>query len=147
MILISHRGNLDGPDPFLENTKDYIIEALHRGYNCEIDVWYLNNNFYLSHDEPEEKHKIDYDWLIRPGLYIHCKNIEALNKLYKFHVFFHDKDACVFTSRREIWTYPGEILTGQSIAVMPEMASYTDEELKGALGICSDYIIKYKDWK
>ena len=38
MILISHRGNIDGKNPEKENTVAYITEALDKGYHCEIDV-------------------------------------------------------------------------------------------------------------
>ncbi|NJO91138.1 MAG: hypothetical protein HC831_20850 [Chloroflexia bacterium] len=88
MILIAHRGNINGPRPKWENDKSYVIDAVNAGYKCEIDVWYLNNNFYLSHDYPKHHHLIDLDFLIRPVFYIHCKNIPALQKLIKFNTFF-----------------------------------------------------------
>ena len=40
MIFISHRGNLEGPNPERENNPDYISEALERVYSVEVDVWY-----------------------------------------------------------------------------------------------------------
>ena len=38
MILISHRGNIDGKNEVWENHPKYIIEALEAGYDFEIDV-------------------------------------------------------------------------------------------------------------
>jgi hypothetical protein len=53
MILISHRGNLNGPNPERENHPDYIWEALRAGYEVEIDVWWVEGKFKLGHDEPQ----------------------------------------------------------------------------------------------
>lgn len=144
MILISHRGNLDGIIKKWENTPSYILEALQAGFKCEIDVWGLNNVFYLSHDYPSNIHKISIDFLKNNNFYIHCKNIEALYSLIELNCFFHYKDDYTLTTRGEIWTYPGKILTKKSIAVLPEISNYSDEDLKQCLGICSDYITKYK---
>ena len=38
MILIAHRGNIDGPNPEMENNPQYIDKAIDSGYNVEIDV-------------------------------------------------------------------------------------------------------------
>ena len=40
MILISHRGNINGKKPDLENKPEYIQNAIKLGYNVEIDVWW-----------------------------------------------------------------------------------------------------------
>ena len=40
MILISHRGNLKGINPQRENEPLYIVEALEKGFDVEIDVWW-----------------------------------------------------------------------------------------------------------
>ena len=58
MILISHRGNLDGPKPEKENNPKYIWEALNEGYQVEIDVWY-DKGWWLGHDRPKYKAKIN----------------------------------------------------------------------------------------
>jgi hypothetical protein len=52
MILISHRGNLNGKDVDNENNPLYIDRALGKGYDVEVDVWYVNGKWYLGHDEP-----------------------------------------------------------------------------------------------
>ena len=38
MILIAHRGNVNGKNPERENTIEYIEEAIKKGYHCEIDI-------------------------------------------------------------------------------------------------------------
>ena len=57
MILISHRGNINGKINELENNPDYINDALIIGYDVEIDIWVINNELFLGHDEPV--HNID----------------------------------------------------------------------------------------
>ena len=53
MKLISHRGNLEGPNPERENHPDYIYEAIQAGYDVEIDIWFVDGKFKLGHDEPQ----------------------------------------------------------------------------------------------
>ena len=45
MILISHRGNLNGTSPF-ENHPEYIQKALLKGFDVEIDVWFFGDGGY-----------------------------------------------------------------------------------------------------
>ena len=45
MKLIAHRGNINGPNPEMENNPEYILNTLSLGYDCEIDVHLINNNF------------------------------------------------------------------------------------------------------
>jgi glycerophosphoryl diester phosphodiesterase len=54
MKIISHRGNLDGAVWQRENTMLYILEALARGFDVEIDVWLSNGVLRLGHDGPME---------------------------------------------------------------------------------------------
>lgn len=142
MILISHRGNIEGKQPELENNPSYIDKAINLGYNVEIDLWVSNNKLYLGHDNPQ--YKIDslfFDNKINK-LWIHCKNIKALEwiKNKPYHYFWHEKDTITLTSQKYIWAYPGNQPIQNSIAVMPEI--YNDT-IKNCLGICSDYIKKY----
>ena len=55
MYLISHRGNLDGPNVKDENKPNYILYALSKGYDVEIDVRIYKDKFFLGHDEPQYK--------------------------------------------------------------------------------------------
>lgn len=144
MILISHRGNLEGPNPTRENTAKYIDEAIGAGFEVEIDIWELNGKIFLGHDEP--LHEISMDWLLKrkTKLWVHCKNTLAMARLIEtdLHVFWHEQDKLTLTSKNFIWVYPGHQPVANSIAVMPEI---NDDELGAVTGICSDYIKKYRD--
>lgn len=141
MKLISHRGNLDGPKIDLENSPEYINNALSNGYDVEIDVRFINGFFYLGHDQAE--HKIEKNFLQTEGLWCHAKNIEALEELRKLNCvyFWHENDDYTLTSNGYIWAYPGKKLTKNSICVLPEKISYSKID---CAGICSDYVVKYK---
>ena len=140
MILISHRGNIDGKKPELENTPNYIQKALDLGYHIEIDVWY-DNGFYLGHDSPQ--HKVSFDYLINNKFWCHAKNLEAIIEMKKhpIHCFWHQKDDITLTSQGYIWAYPGKQQIKNSIAVLPEI--YNDD-ISQCIGICSDIIESYK---
>ena len=109
MVLISHRGNLNGKIPELENTLEYINKALKAGYDVEVDVW-LNSydQFCLGHEAPQPGYLSPYgdslvevEFLKRNGLWCHAKNISALNAMVKedIHCFWHQKDDVTLTSR------------------------------------------------
>lgn len=144
MLLISHRGNLDGPNPEKENHPNYVGAALYDGYHVEVDVWYVDGEFVLGHDAPT--YQVGYQWFYNSRLWCHCKNIEALYKLSPnplVNAFMHGEDDAVLTSQNYIWTYPKSTLklTDKSIAVLPER---TEEwpGLNNCFGICTDYVNK-----
>ena len=142
MLKISHRGNLNGKKPELENSPKYIFEAINNGYDVEVDIWY-NNKWYLGHDEPT--YEIDLMNLnsLFNRIWFHCKNLQALQELSKIsniNYFWHQNDSFTLTSNKYIWTYPGEKLTEFSICVLPELSNYSKLELKNCAGICSDFI-------
>ena len=148
MILISHRGNIDGKKPHLENQPEYIDEAISLGYDVEIDIWGIDGELFLGHDEPQ--YPTDFDWLKErsSNLWIHCKNIDALlyftdidYSLELFNYFWHETDTVTLTSENWIWAFPGKQPINGSIAVLPEI--YNDD-VSDAAGVCSDYIEKYK---
>ena len=148
MIYISHRGNLTGPNKKWENHPDYIQKALDGGFNVEVDVWYKDSSFYLGHDKPE--HKINVNFLKKNGLWCHAKDIDTLNIMLSYsdiHCFWHQEDDVTLTSRNFIWTYPGKTLTENSIAVLPELNNDNSITMlpKKVLGICSDFIVSYKE--
>lgn len=145
MIFISHRGNMYGKDPERENTIKAIDAALHEGFDVEIDVWMVDDELFLGHDEPETL--ISLTWLTKraDSLWIHCKNLESLSFFNSFNLnfnyFFHDTDDATLTSLNFMWIYPGKQPVAGSIAVMPEI---NDESVENCLGICSDEIYRYR---
>ena len=84
MKLISHRGNLEGPNPERENHPDYIYEAIQAGYDVEIDVWWVDGKFKLGHDEPQYDFPFELFENYSSKLWIHCKNIDAMVALNDF---------------------------------------------------------------
>lgn len=142
MLLIAHRGNINGKNPEKENTVDYLQEAINKGYDVELDVRYIDGVFYLGHDDPQEECP---EWLLQStNSWVHAKDIttlqECMDRDYS-NVFFHDSDDAVLTSSGLLWTFPGKELTIRSIQVMPE---YVDEEFNhDCFGICSDKVGEY----
>ena len=149
MIYISHRGNINGRIEDVENKPEYINDTILLGYDVEVDVWFVDGEWWLGHDKP--KYKISVQWLEerQDKLWIHCKNVEAMvelesgNKHYDgFNFFWHETDTLTLTSLSFIWVYPGKQPIKGSIAVMPEIYN---EDVSQCYGICSDYIEKYKN--
>lgn len=143
MILISHRGNINGKQLNRENHPNYIDEAIELGYDVEVDVWVKNDLVYLGHDSPDTL--IPIQWLTDRynKLWVHCKNTEALVYLKEkesLNVFWHEEDTVTLTSKSYIWAYPGKQPIEKSIAVMPELHS---DDLSKCIGVCSDYIKNY----
>ena len=146
MKLIAHRGLINGPNKRIENQPVTIKSSLEKGYDCEIDLWVLDDRFYLGHDEPQ--YNITREFLNQPGLWIHAKNLTALHWLLDtdLNYFWHELDKYTLTSRGYIWAYPGNRVTDRSVQVMPEMADLTLSNLDwDCFAICSDWILKIQD--
>ncbi len=145
MKLISHRGNIFGKNPDLENRPDYILQAIKKGYDCEIDVWLVRNKIFLGHDKIKEKlYEVKIDFLKNKKLWCHAKNIEALNLMIKsnIHCFWHEDDLITITSKGWLWCHPRQKKGFKnSITVLPELYKTKTNTFEG---ICSDYIEKYK---
>ena len=142
MILISHRGNISGKEPGLENMPEYIESALQLGYDVEVDVWY-DQGFWLGHDNP--LYKIDVNFLQRQELWCHAKNLEALTEMKKYsniHYFWHQDDHCTLTSKNLVWVHPNTKPVPGTISVLPEIHS---QDVSQCMGVCSDYIENYKN--
>jgi hypothetical protein len=147
MIFIAHRGLTNGPDKTKENSPSTILDAREKGFDCEIDLWVFYKNLWLGHDEPT--YKIDEEFLSISGVWIHCKNSEALHycmskKNLKF--FWHENDSYTLTSNGIIWSYPDKEVSNNTIKLMPE---WKDPEFKKVFdnpcyGVCSDYVEKLK---
>ena len=105
--IISHRGNLTGPNSVLENSQGAIEKALSLGFDVEIDLLKAGRFFFSGHGGPE--YLIDKEFLETTGLWIHCKDIETLDYMIItgfVNFFFHEKDSCTLTSSHYIWTSP-----------------------------------------
>ena len=142
MILISHRGNINGRNLNLENGQRYCQKAIDAGYNVEIDVHFYDGILWTGHDRPQ--YRVDDDFLLQEEVWCHAKDIMALRRLLELetHCFFHQNDPVTLTSKGYMWTYPTQPLTEKSICVKPEVQLIA---LKHSAGICSDVIEKYTD--
>lgn len=148
MLIISHRGNIEYPKPKLENKLSYIDTALNLGYNVELDIFY-DNGFWLGHDKP--MYKTAYRWLVNRSnfLWIHCKNLEALQKVKNSNIlnyFWHETDSYTLTSNGYIWTFPNKKVPIGGICVLPDDPTNPNKTYDSSNwgGVCSDYI---KNWK
>jgi hypothetical protein len=143
MRYIAHRGLTEGPNAGLENQPEQISKSLAEEFDCEIDLWVVNSDFYLGHDNPD--YPVHKEFLNQPGLWIHCKNLEALEfcqRNVNLNYFWHQTDDYTLTSKGYIWAYPGKKLSEFSIMVMPESVDPTLSNTRNVscYAICSDYV-------
>jgi hypothetical protein len=146
MILIAHRGNIHGPKPEYENMPYHIEEAIHFGYDVEVDVWSDGTWFWLGHDKPETFIDLDFLDKYTDRLWCHAKSPQTLITLLvaKLHCFYNVDDNVTLTSKNVIWTHPNcAILTRNSICVLPERGR---KSFGKAYGICSDYVGDFKEF-
>lgn len=149
MKLIAHRGNINGQNTELENKPEYILETISLGYDCEIDVRYVNDTLYLGHDLPQYEISINFLLSNSHKLWIHCKNMDALDFLIKYkdlNIFWHENDTYTITSKQYIWSYVGAQTTKNIICVMPELQSQNIVTNNNSFfGICTDQCLKYQN--
>jgi hypothetical protein len=139
MKYISHRGNLTGVYPEKENSPAYIQEALAAGFDCEIDVWYIDGKLSLGHDAPTYATTVEF--LQDNRLWCHAKNAEALEFMLanNIHCFWHENDQRVLTSRGYVWTYPHkQLIDNAVIVVLDKEINY--ESISRAVAVCGDYV-------
>src|ERR1700729_2169762 len=109
-IIISHRGNLTGPNTAThgENHPQSIKNVLNKGFGCEVDVrWIEDKGYFLGHDKPE--YAIDKDFFYNRDLYIHCKDVLTMSKLVNmdYFCFFHQNDDIALVANSGLlWSYP-----------------------------------------
>lgn len=136
MITISHRGNVNGRDLNAENSPHQIITVLNRGFDCEVDLWYFDGSFFLGHDKPT--YPAGHKLLLTKGLWIHCKNLAALERVPRCTNFFwHQNDDFTLTSHGYIWTFPKKEVGKRSVIVDNNKGWRSKYD---CYGVCSDYI-------
>lgn len=148
MIKYSHRGNINGKILEKENSIEYIKKSIELGYNCEVDVRYINNTLFLGHDFSQYIIDINELLKIKDKILIHCKSSETLNYFIKnypeFEIFYHDIENCVLTSKNHIVCGPNtkENFTENTIIALPE-DFINIPDYKNIYGIISDYVSVY----
>ena len=142
MLLISHRGNINGPTS-KENSPSYIDEAIELGYDVEIDVWYHQEQYWLGHDKPQ--YKVDLQFLLNraENLWCHAKNLKALENMLnnKIHCFWHHSDDYAVTSEGYIFTH-SNITKETPRSIIVSLSG--DHPVKNPAGVCSDHVSRYK---
>ena len=147
MILIAHRGNIDGIVKEKENKPSYLREALEAGYDIEVDIRLTPDGWFLGHDGPE--HKIDerfFEDFDPVHVWYHAKNAAALAALHErptLNYFWIDNDEFALTSKGYIWVHTRtQELPAGSICVLPEVRK-SNAGMLDCAGICTDYVTKY----
>ena len=155
MIIIAHRGLLDGPNDQLQNNPKQIEKALAENFDVELDVWYQNGKYFLGHDTPN--YEVTWDWLSQPNLWLHCKNLPAFFNMREntivHNYFWHENDAVIITSKNKLWSFLGkpEVENPKCICVMPEV-TYSWIEIEQLvksqrwMGYCTDYPRQLSKW-
>ena len=135
-------------NPDRENYPDYIDEAIGHGFDAEVDIWIVNNQYFLGHETPQ--YPIDLKWLNERcnNLWCHAKNLEGLHNLIhgNLNVFWHQNDDYTLTTHNFIWTYPNREIREFSYRQIILLFDWTNDNIKIPHGgICSDEIILYKN--
>ena len=150
MIVISHRGNLRGPNKEEENRPSYIKLALRECDFVEVDIWIEDGVVKMGHDHGQ--YDLDVSLFKEDRIIWHAKNLEALKflKYNNLHYFFHDADEYTITSKHLIWAHPSAKNFEGCICVLPEI-KYGRDFLKkideNVLGVCTDFPMLLKEGK
>ena len=144
MKIISHRGNLNGPNFELENTKGYIDIALENNFDVEIDLWKVNDEFFLGHDKPINE--VSLEWLEnrKKNLWIHTKNFNAFESILEinrnFIFFYYTIEPLVLVSNGKIWTHSPEKIVNPKNCILPLLNKIDLEKtnVKDWFGVCTD---------
>ena len=149
MILISHRGNISGPNPEQENHPDYIWAAIQAGYDVEIDVWFTEGKFMLGHDKPQYEFPFGLIQNYHSKIWFHCKDINSALTLAKldedFKYFCHSSEPYVCTSHKYLWIH--DLTTNiNDKCIIPllskeDIKNYTNSE---PYAICTDFVNEHK---
>ena len=155
LMVIAHRGLLEGPSKKLENNPEnifYNIKNYPKLFN-EIDINFVNDAIYTGHDKPT--YKVDLQFILnnKNKLILHIKRLDydspyafdTLLKLYETcHCFCHEEDNFTITNKGLIWSHPKMGLNKNTVFVMPEKVMPISSEafinnLNLLKGVCTDF--------
>lgn len=142
MRIISHRGNIDGPNTSMENSPELITQALNLGFDVEIDVWLTDHGLQLGHDNPT--YSVDVNFIKNNRVWCHAKNLSALEYMLDNNIqcFWHQDDDRTITSSGYIWTHSDcSELGPKSIACW---INGQGQPPTNCYGICTDYPLRVK---
>lgn len=139
-IWVSHRGNINGSNPSMENNPEYIKQTLNAGFDVEVDAWIESDGLYLGHDAPI--YKIDKYFLQNQKIWTHCKNVITYLELSKFsniNCFFQNDEEIVATTRGYFWAH-SKCMIWNNKTIVTKLDSRNWGAPENVFGICSDYI-------
>jgi hypothetical protein len=147
MLLISHRGNVDGMNPDRENSIPYINGALNLGFSVMVDVWFVGGTLALGNHRPQ--YGINAEFLRNPQIICKARSAATLNALMDMdlHCFANDRDDYSVTTEGYVWIYPGCASPPRGILYMPEFnyKDVRDVADIGCAGVCSNWIIRISE--
>ena len=145
MKIISHRGNYNGVYPDRENKPSYIDTTLSMGYDVEVDIRYINGEFYLGHDTPNTL--VSKKWILnrKDNIWFHCKDLSSTQEFIKMNdgikYFCHSNDSYVLTSTNHIWVHDLKLeLDDKCIIPLLDVDSIEKYDNRPVYAICTDYI-------
>ena len=154
MKLISYRGNINGPNPELENTIPYINDAIAEGYVVAVDVWLADGKLYLSVGRPHvvsstsrsrgyrvgpPYYEVSESYLENSMILARARTPDTLVRLAKngrVHCFHTNKQSAV-TSQGFLWTTRDA--TGPNVL----RVSLEGDPVSPCYAVCSSYIRNY----
>jgi hypothetical protein len=100
MLIISHRANIDGSDPSIENKPEAIEFAISKDLSVEVDLRFHKDKLYFGHDEPQYETSLDFLKEHETWLWVHCKEKESFNFAIKHNLncFWHNIDDYTMTN-------------------------------------------------
>ncbi len=154
--IISHRGNLYGPQTANENSRESIIETIENGFCIEIDLWKLHvGQLWIGDKKPE--YRIFHQELDkhRNKMYINCKNEEASEYCFDHKYRWFKDSGPIFTLNGDSWIHANlpestsiEDVDYNKIIFLPEQSDRKDmNPLPFGLSdwhVCTDYPILYQ---
>lgn len=148
MLFISHRGNLDHKDAYAENTEESTDNAIARGFDVEIDVWFKDGGLWMGHDKPENKTSLEFLKARANRLWIHAKSYDTYKHLcYRgFRIFAHENEPYALVGIDTIWNHSSNLEFGaNTVCVMPEISGVSLKQIEGCIAVCSDKISIYRE--
>lgn len=149
MIFISYRGVYDGNNFEDENTPNQIGKAMSAGYNVMIDVWKVDDKFYLGNEQPLTE--VTAKYLQNKRFWLNARNAEMQtyltiqpHSLYPNYFWFPymPPPPYVEASNGKLIT-PGTVpINNSSVVYLPEISDtglFSTVKLK-CFGITSSYL-------
>lgn len=148
MKIYSHRGNLSGKT-LRENEPAFLQECIAAGFHVEVDLRFVDGDYYLGHDEPI--YRINLEDFDRKEIIFHLKT-PHVPPLRHADAFAIENDNYVLTLRGLLWANYGQAPTPQSVMCSPELVGdarpiddFVRAMQQGAAGICTDYPLLVRD--